>query len=228
MIEPKSLADQRWAAARITNGVSNDSILRAVLALLDGGGLQGRVLDFGAGSGELIRHLLQRPRFKEIVGVDLFDRPADLPGAVTWHKRDLNDGYESPEPFDVVVSTEVIEHLENPRQMMRTLARLIRPGGTVIITTPNQESIRSYCALIVGGHFAGFLGASYPAHITALLRMDLHRIAIECGFQAPHFTYTGKGGLPKAPGVTWQEISFNGLRGRLFSDNLVMHVRKEK
>ena len=51
---------------------------------------------------------------------------------------------------------------------------------------PNQESIRSYAGLIFAGHFTHFLGACYPAHITALLRLDLARLCAESGF-----THTG-------------------------------------
>ncbi len=58
--------------------------------------------------------------------------------------EDLNNpiqGYASY--FDVVVAAEVIEHLENPRCMVRDLFRLCRPGGSVIVTTPNNESLRA-------------------------------------------------------------------------------------
>jgi 2-polyprenyl-3-methyl-5-hydroxy-6-metoxy-1,4-benzoquinol methylase len=130
------------------------------------------------------------------------------------------------EAFDVIMSVEVIEHLENPRAIFREFFRLLRPGGGLILTTPNQESIRSYCGLVFGGHFASFLGRSYPAHITALLRMDISRICEECGFGAPLYFYTNSGKIPKLPQVNWQQISFGLLKGRLFSDNLVAVIAK--
>jgi 2-polyprenyl-3-methyl-5-hydroxy-6-metoxy-1,4-benzoquinol methylase len=42
---------------------------------------------------------------------------------------------------DVVASVETIEHLENPRAFMRQLARVVKPGGVVIVSTPNQLSL---------------------------------------------------------------------------------------
>ena len=154
------------------------------------------------------------------------ERPEDLPDAIGWHHQDLNDDLSYDEPFDVVICSEVIEHLENPREVFRNLERLTRPGGTLILTMPNQESIRSYVGLLFGGHFTQFLGSSYPAHITALLRLDLIRICKETGFQPPSFYYSNEGGIPKLPLVKWQRVSFGSLRGRLFSDNVAMIARK--
>ncbi len=97
----------------------------------------------------------------------------------------------------------------------------------LILTMPNQESLRSFAGLIMAGHFANFLGSSSPAHITALLRMDLIRICNETGFSKPQFYYTNDGGIPKLPRIKWQSISFGLLGGRWFSDNLAIVVTKK-
>jgi 2-polyprenyl-3-methyl-5-hydroxy-6-metoxy-1,4-benzoquinol methylase len=124
-------------------------------------------------------------------------RPCDQADTVRWIQADLN----APLPcrdgsFDAIVSTEVIEHLENPRAVFREFARLLRPGGELLLTTPNQESIRSLASLIVRGHHVAFLEESYPAHLTALLRRDLMRLCSEAGFDAPRFRYTDAGAVP--------------------------------
>jgi len=165
-------------------------------------------------------------KYASLAGADLYPRPANLPASVEWHQQDLNDSVTIAPLFDVIVCSEVIEHLENPRLTMRTLHGLLKPGGLLVLTMPNQESIRSYLALMFVGHFVQFTGQSYPAHITALLRMDLTRICAETGFAVPEFAYTNEGGLPKLPVVTWQTVSLGLLRGRLFSDNLAMVTRR--
>ena len=48
----------------------------------------------------------------------------------------------------------------------------------------------------------------------------------EIGFKNPNFTYTDHGRIPKLPSISWQQISFNILRGKHFSDNLIMVVKK--
>ena len=147
--------------------------------------------------------------------------------AVEWIEQDLNDpmrGHDAA--FDVVIAAEVIEHLENPRFTMREIFRLLRPGGTALITTPNNESWRSLIALILRGHYVAFGDTSYPAHITALLRKDLTRIFQEAGFPAPMFHFTNDGGIPGEPALTWQRISFGLLRGLPFSDNILAEAKK--
>jgi 2-polyprenyl-3-methyl-5-hydroxy-6-metoxy-1,4-benzoquinol methylase len=221
------LCERRVSAAAASGGSSPDAILSLVLELLPGLGACGDLLEFGAGTARLARALAELGRFRRLVCTDLLPRAASLHPSIEWLRADLNNPVALPAgSFDTIVSTEVIEHLESPRAVFREFHRLLRPGGLLLLTTPNQESLRSYCALIGGGHFAGFLGRSYPAHITALLRLDLARIARESGFASPEFFYTNSGGLPHLPHVSWQRVSAGLLRGRLFSDNVAAALRK--
>jgi 2-polyprenyl-3-methyl-5-hydroxy-6-metoxy-1,4-benzoquinol methylase len=50
---------------------------------------------------------------------------------------------------------EVIEHLENLRFMVREIDRVLKPGGWLVITTPNNENIRGFVSLFVRGHSLG-------------------------------------------------------------------------
>lgn len=221
-----ALYEHRVKAAEASAGTSTGEIKRMVLNLIGRHKLTGNFLDFGAGQGELARMLGSVEGVEKICAADIMARPADLPESITWYSQDLNADLTLADAFDVVICTEVIEHLENPREVFRNLHRLLRPGGTLLLTTPNQESIRSYVALLLGGHFVMFLGNNYPAHITALLRLDLVRICKETGFEPPTFAYTQWGGIPKLPRLKWQQVSFGMLRGRLFSDNIGMVTRK--
>jgi 2-polyprenyl-3-methyl-5-hydroxy-6-metoxy-1,4-benzoquinol methylase len=221
------LHERRMSAARASRGTSGDPIYAAALTATRGMDLTGRVLEFGAGTGTLIARLLADGCSRTLIGADLLPRPDGLPSHIDWMQADLNAPLPCADAsFDVVISTEVIEHLENPRAMFRELARLLRPGGELLLTTPNQESIRSLASLIVRGHHVAFLDESYPAHLTALVRRDLERLCQEAGFESPRFSYTDSGAVPRWTSVTWQSISGGLLRGRLFSDNLVMATRR--
>jgi 2-polyprenyl-3-methyl-5-hydroxy-6-metoxy-1,4-benzoquinol methylase len=221
-----NLAEHRQRASELSGGTSSDVIKELVLRLLTEHQIKGSLLDFGAGKGELLHLLCAQKQLRNLVGVDLFARPEHMPEEIAWHCQDLNDNISIDETFDAVICSEVIEHLENPRHTFRNLIKLLRPGGTLILTMPNQESIRSYVGLIFGGHFVQFLGNCYPAHITSLLRLDLVRLCLETGFDSPTFYYTNRGGIPKLPFLSWQKISFGLLRGRLFSENVAMAARK--
>lgn len=222
-----ALQERRLHAALASGGTSGDAIYDAALAVVHAMQLTGRVLEFGAGTGTLINQLVSHGCHCTLTGTDLLPRPAGIGSEVEWIHADLNAPLPCPDAsFDAIISTEVIEHLENPRAVFREFARLLRPGGRLLLTTPNQESIRSLASLIVRGHHVAFLDESYPAHLTALVRRDLERLCAEAGFEPPAFSYTDRGAVPKWTSVTWQSVSFGLLRGRLFSDNLVAVTRR--
>jgi len=217
---------RRIEAARLTKGTSTSTICQLVLGtVVRTIERDAAVLDFGAGTGALVK-MLRAAGFHRITAADILPRPDGLDD-LSWIQRDLNEPLPvSDGQYDAIVSTEVLEHLENPRAVFREFSRLLRSGGHLMVTTPNQESVRSLLSLLVRGHHVDFLDSSYPAHISAVLRMDLSRMCLENGFETPHFFYTDVGGLPAAPHITWQQVSAGFLRGRRFSDTLAMHARK--
>jgi 2-polyprenyl-3-methyl-5-hydroxy-6-metoxy-1,4-benzoquinol methylase len=217
-----TLEEQRLRAAEASGGASSDVIYDLILKLVQQYDSRGRALDYGAGVGNLTRRLASSGRFEQVEGADILPRPENLPSEIAWHRFDSNEAGVLPaKSFDTVIAAEVIEHLENPRQAAREWFRILRPGGRLILSTPNNESIRSLMALLMRGHFVAFQDSCYPAHITALLRKDLARILSEAGFSGVRFHFTDFGGLPKMPAVTWQQVSFRLFKGRRFSDNLI-------
>jgi 2-polyprenyl-3-methyl-5-hydroxy-6-metoxy-1,4-benzoquinol methylase len=220
-----SLDEFRKAAVAAAGGTSYGQIKDAVLARIATLPTPASLIDFGAGHGELLTQLASILPGCTLSGADYLERPEGLADHIGWASGDLNEPLQAG-PCDLVICSEVIEHLENPRAVFRNLFALTRPGGWLVLSIPNQESLRSYLSLIIEGHFVAFRGPSYPAHITALLRLDLEHICAETGFAAPAFSYTDDGGLPRKPNLTWQSISFGVLKGRLFSDNLIMVAQR--
>lgn len=125
-------------------------LVREVAPLLGGS----RVLDFGCGAGFLVAHLLDAGL--EVRGVDTSPRSidatnerfADRPGFGGAH---LPDDMPVPEGgFDTVFCCEVVEHVDDDSLdgVLGMLARLVRPGGTLVVTTPNDEDLDAsevYC-----------------------------------------------------------------------------------
>src|SRR5260370_32500224 len=57
---------------------------------------------------------------------------------------DLNQTFPFEDAtFDVAMAVEILEHLENPRSFLRELARVLKPGGRAIVSTPNLTSLLS-------------------------------------------------------------------------------------
>jgi 2-polyprenyl-3-methyl-5-hydroxy-6-metoxy-1,4-benzoquinol methylase len=224
----QTLKLQRQLASVASRGVSEEPVYRAFEQVLTQLDLKGDILDFGAGAGYLLRRLQALGHFTSLTAIDLMPRPVSIDESVTWHSWDLNEAVDIPDrTFDVIVSAEVIEHLENPRAVAREWFRLLRPGGTLIFSTPNNESWRSLIALLLRGHFVYFSDTCYPAHITALLRKDIERILSEAEFSQPKFVFTNVGGIPKLPQLHWQTVSGGLLRGLRYSDSLLAIAKRD-
>ena len=205
-------------------GASSDAIYRMVARALGQRSARGElIIDLGCGNGMLLPFV--RGRFDRYVGVDAI-RHESFPGDAEFIKCDL-DNCRTPLPdacADLAVGVEIIEHLENPRAFFRELARLTRPGGWVVVTTPNQLSLLSLFTLIVKRRFSAFQDAHYPAHLTALLEVDLRRIAAECNLIDVTIAYSHKGRVAFTP---WHYPDFiASLFPRAMSDNLLLIGRK--
>lgn len=211
------------ARARQSLGRADAPIHAMVAQLLAERNATGVLADVGCGTGELARHL--RDRFASIIGVDAV-RYDGLPAEVTFVRADLDDGRLPLDDasVDVAAAVEVIEHLENPRAFVRALVRVTRPGGWVVVTTPNQLSALSLMTLLVKGRFSAFQERDYPAHRTALLEVDLRRIAAEAGLEDVALAYSRHGRAPLTARHYPEAIA--RLHPRWFSDNLALIGRR--
>jgi SAM-dependent methyltransferase len=210
--------------AKLSLGISGVATYRMVADALAGrhkGG--GILLDLGCGHGDLWPFVADH--FAQYTGADVL-RYDGFPKECEFRLVDLDTGQiPYPDEFaDVVVAVETIEHLENPRAFARELTRLVKPGGWAVVTTPNQLSLLSKLGLLVKNEFPAFRGINYPAHLSALLEVDLRRIAAECGWEAVAVHYTGSGRLPGTSRhwPSWISRSFP----RSLSDNVMIVGRK--
>ncbi len=220
--ENPSLPDAVARAWMSGGSTTSEAVYRMVVRALAGHRMRGTLVDIGCGAGRLFS--LAGSCFNRYVGVDIV-RHDEFPRGAEFVRADLNCGIVPlPDRFaQMVVSVETIEHLENPRALMREMARLARVGALVVVTTPNQLSLLSLLTLLVKGQFNQFqeTPGSYPAHITALLEVDLVRIARECGLKDVKIVYSDHGRMPLT-GRHWPAF----LKGRRFSDNLMLTAVK--
>jgi 2-polyprenyl-3-methyl-5-hydroxy-6-metoxy-1,4-benzoquinol methylase len=210
------------ARARLSLGSSDDSIHALVAHLLASRHAGGVLADVGCGSGALWRRLASR--FTSCVALDAV-RYDGLPADVDFRQTDLDAKFPVEEAaVDVAAAVEIIEHLENPRAFVRELSRIVRPGGWVVVTTPNQLSLLSLLTLATKGTFSAFQEGDYPAHRTALLEVDLRRIFAEAGLREVAVAYTCYGRLPLSGRHYPRAVA--ALAPRRFSDNVAVAGRR--
>lgn len=208
-------------------GQSDDAIHALVRRVLASKGEHyGHAFDLGCGKGHAAHSL--EGMYERYTGVDVvqyagFPRSANVSFAqanLDHARLPLADGVAN-----LLVSIETIEHLENPRGLVREMARIVRPGGRIVLTTPNQLSLTSKIFFLTRHQFHAFQEAPglYPSHITALVEEDLRRIAHECGFIDIEIHFTDCGRIPLTS-KRWPLAL--GARGRWFSDNVLLTARR--
>jgi 2-polyprenyl-3-methyl-5-hydroxy-6-metoxy-1,4-benzoquinol methylase len=98
-----------------------------------------RILDAGCGMGDMLLRL----EGYDAVGIDLSAEYVEV-----CHERGLQAQVgrveKLPWPrdhFDMVICTDVLEHVLDLNKAVRELLRVLKPGGTLIVRTPNQENL---------------------------------------------------------------------------------------
>jgi SAM-dependent methyltransferase len=110
-----------------------------------------RALDYGAGPGFLVEQLIRCGAYVSAVEYSpqcVDDLNQRFQRERFWEAAKLFDGRRLPwddNRFDLVCCLETIEHLlpEHLNPVLRELLRVVRPGGIVLLTTPNSENLRS-------------------------------------------------------------------------------------
>ncbi len=134
------------------------------------------VLDVGCNTGRGGSILKELNPHLQLVGLDCVDsRLAKIPkeiysSTICSYSTDINAPESS---FDVVVSGEFIEHIY-PDEVLKTLQefyRIIRPGGRLLLTTPNPNYLR---LKLTGGSVLG--GAHVSQHYPADLKQQLESV----------------------------------------------------
>ncbi len=142
----------------------NNAIFDAVSAAWSrGDGAGKRILDLSCGSGDTAE-MLHRLGY-QVVATDYCPPPAMSAGIERVGGVDLNVYLPFRNAsFDAVDLVEVIEHIENQPQLIREIARVLEPGGVVLISTPNVLNLMSRVRFL----FTGFLrGRVRPALYTS-------------------------------------------------------------
>lgn len=169
MTQPERQTIQRTESTRFYQGHSihaapgvHEYAVALVQAALPEGG---RVLEVGSGCGALALRL--RDAGFDVVPTDL-DPPHDWIFRLDLDNPEWSD--QTRGPFDMVVCVETLEHVENPRQVLRSIRSLLRPGDQLLVSTPNITHPHSRLKMFLRGAPYIFGPKHYyqPGHISIL------------------------------------------------------------
>jgi 2-polyprenyl-3-methyl-5-hydroxy-6-metoxy-1,4-benzoquinol methylase len=182
---------------------------------------RGRLLDIAAGAG-YTSHVLKSMGFA--VTATEINTSQFLPRDVEVQAVDLNQGlpYEAGS-FPNVLALEIIEHLEAPSRFVREIARVLAPGGTAVISTPNITTWGSKLRFALKNEFNLFynvpkrlhdpLDDRAAGHISPMPLWLLTHFVEQAGLEVRRTHYTKE--------------RF-GLTGNWISSNLLLEVQKPR
>lgn len=143
-----------------------------------------RILDVGAGAGAFSARLARAGYDVTACDLDADKWAAD---EVPFVQIDLGEDLPAavPGPFDAACCIEVVEHVENPWHLFRQLAAVVRPGGRLVLSTPNTTSFLSRLSFLQHGTFHQFdVGDLSYGHINPLTAFEVNLIASRTGWRA--------------------------------------------
>lgn len=157
-------------------------------------GRQGCLLDVGSGSGSFLATM--QAFGWQVCGVE----PDPIAASITQRQLGLDiyagtleDAAYPNDTFDVITMNHVIEHLPNPARTLVECYRILRPGGRLVIQTPNSESL---------GHRRVFrrswIHLDPPRHLYIFSPTALGTLAQHAGFRVEALFASSRGA-----GFTW-------------------------
>lgn len=144
-----------------------------------------RLLDVGCGEGWILERA--KARGWQVCGTEFSPRAVALcrGKGIKMYAGELQVEQMEEKDFDVLISTETLEHIYNPREEVRKFYQLLRPGGLLYITTPN---FNSYLRYLFGSNYSVI---EYPEHLAYYTPKTLHRLLQESGFRKKKLQTTG-------------------------------------
>lgn len=117
------------------------------------------ILDLGCSDGTLGRALKDQNPERFVAGIEYSQELADRAGRQLDFvlRKDLNLPQSLEDlgdrSFDCVICADVLEHLQQPDELLQRLRRHLRPGASLIVSLPNIRHLSAFASIFLGGSF---------------------------------------------------------------------------
>ena len=182
-----------WRAERAGNGESGEKLTRVYVELVKK--LEGvqSICDLGCGNGHITGRLAALGY--RVTGVDASASGIQIarrayPGVEFVHAlidRDLNLGQ-----FDLVISSDVIEHLYRPSDLLEAAVTQLKPDGQILLGTPYHGYLKNLVLAASGKMDAHFSALHDGGHIKFFSVNTLSKLIRAHGFDDLRFTFYGR------------------------------------
>lgn len=212
-------------------GFSSEPVLqlfRKVLSSRVSTDFTGNILELGCGVGNLTQIISELTPHGNLFTGDL-EILSHQPGRPRFVQMNANCFHPfRAHTFDLIIASELIEHLENVWLFLRESSRVLKTNGILILSTPNIHSVRSIASWIVRGWHAGFGPLSFPEHISPISNFSMKMALDQAGLMWETNVYSDSGSFPGFPSFRWQTTALGRLlRGAYFSDNVLSIAHKK-
>ncbi len=192
-----------WMPGGVLNQLADFNPLRMSYVKEVGDPLPGKtVLDIGCGGG-IFSETLARAGAR-VSGIDQSTRSIeqarrhalDEDLRVDYHVADAAGLPFTDHSFDLVVASEVLEHVEDLQAVLGEIARVLRPGGLFVFDTPNRTWIARMVLIVLGERLCGRIPAGTHDGSKFIRPQELRQALRRCGIEIKDirgFLYRGLG-----------------------------------
>jgi SAM-dependent methyltransferase len=148
----------------------------------------GKILDIGCATGIFLNGM--KTKGWEVLGVELSAKAADYAQKrfrLPVQCLPIQSFQAEPGSMDVITMWDVLEHVHDPKQLLRLTHTWLKPGGRLLLTLPNPESWE------LGFFRQYWIGWDLPRHLCLFPEQTLRQMLISSGFRVTNFfSFTGR------------------------------------
>ena len=182
-----------WHAEGAANGASGEKLTEVFVGLVQQIDGVRSICDLGCGNGHIAGRLASLGY--EVTGVDASPsgiRIAQRAYPEVKFIRALIDSNLTLHDFDLVISSDVIEHLYRPSDLLEAAFSLLKPGGHILIGTPYHGYLKNL-AIAISGHMDSHYSVLHDGgHIKFFSVRTLSQLLISHSFKDLSFSYYGR------------------------------------